>query len=342
MQSEKKEINIGICLLKIIMCFMVIFQHFFINYPQSISNFCKIACPIFMIVSFLFVSKIFTEHNLEKFKQRLQRLAIPFYMWGLIFSLIFFTANCFVNFNPYIKSDIIYQLLTGHGHGINAPLWYLFDAIIITILFYIIFKIFTRKIATFVIFGIFFISVLIQYSGLNYNLFSNLAWGIKYPLGRLCEMIPYASIGFLLGNNNVLDKLKFNRAYYSAILIFFTTILAIYVFFNGPEKQFGYSGIYCIILSTIFTILFYNLKINNELLKNFITNISKYTLGIYCMHYGIGQIYKILLPAILHTNTENKIYQTGFCICIFATGLLISFTLYKIGNKKKIIRQMVI
>ena len=42
------------------------------------------------------------------------------------------------------------------------------------------------------------VCLVLQYSGVNYSLFSHLPYEVAYPLGRLCELVPYVGIVVVL------------------------------------------------------------------------------------------------------------------------------------------------
>ena len=60
--------------------------------------------------------------------------------------------------------------------------------------------------------------------------------------------------------------------------------------FNAPVSSNGYSGIENILLSTSYVVIMFYLKINNIIIQKTIKFLSKYTLGIYCLHVGIGNL----------------------------------------------------
>lgn len=66
------------------------------------------------------------------------------------------------------------------------------------------------------------IAYAMQYTGINYEIFSKLPYSMSYTLGRIAEMFPFAAAGYLLGNKNLLMdikiKIKRERLYLYEIL----------------------------------------------------------------------------------------------------------------------------
>ena len=79
------RINLGIELLRMILCLWVILFHYAGNKNKK-KKFLKtfFHVPTFMIISFYLTNKIFFTQNIIKIKQRLERLIIPFIIIPII------------------------------------------------------------------------------------------------------------------------------------------------------------------------------------------------------------------------------------------------------------------
>lgn len=206
----------------------------------------------------------------------------------------------------------------------------MFDLIILTVFFTILFKVVKNtKYSTYIVYGAIIISIILQYSEINYKLFSDMRYEMKWSLGRITEMISYASIGIIISRKNILNKVK--NDWIKVILIVSPLILILLNFeiFINPNG-FGYQGIYRIILAISVVILFYIIPFEkmHESICNIIVKSSKYAMGIFCMHYIVGKILNyIYLKMQFNINTFVE------CIIIYAICIIISFLISKIPAK---------
>ena len=316
-----RQLNIGFCLLKLIACFLVIFQHFSVHVTNEMKNICTCAVPVFMFLSFFFTYEIFSKLNYEKFKKRLFRLMIPFYFWGVISSLICLIFHSIFNVN---FENIIIELFCGGDTKVNGVLWYLFDVIVISSLFYVIFKTFSKKAYMYLILILLF-SLLMQYSSINYKLFINFPEGMSYSVGRIIEMFPYAALGILFAHYDLFNKIKQLNISNCIITIFGITVLIAMLLLrlSSPLKNitFDYAGISYVAFTVVIIYYFYFLKIKQNSLRNLIIHISNYNLGIYCIHMLVGKFIIDVVPK----NTD----ELFLCGLIYIVALLISYILGK-------------
>ena len=188
-------------------------------------------------------------------------------------------------------------------------MWFQVDLIILTALFVLIFKFSGEK--ELIIYPCILFALVFQYSELNYKLFNPLRYELKYPLGRFCEMIPYAAIGFLCSYHRVYDRLRENRLYYLILFGLSSLFLFKYSVVNSA-LGFVYSQNNSILLSFFVVGFAYLLpfqKLGHKV-KKIIKVITRYTLGIYCMH--------LLLAIFL-----NLVFQkVGLNIDGFVLGLI--------------------
>ena len=95
-QIKKKEKNIGLLILKIYLSFNVVNTHCldFSNIQSHLRFFLtnSLPAPTFFIISFYFFYKSLISRNINKYRQRFQRLLIPYIVWPII---IFLTNNIY-------------------------------------------------------------------------------------------------------------------------------------------------------------------------------------------------------------------------------------------------------
>lgn len=296
------------------MCFEVILCHFyngggsrFLFLFDVLKNY---AVPVFMMMSFLLTAKIFLTKNPLSFKKRIYRLTVPLLGWGVIYLLFYLGIQVVTGINisqSKTITDYIRTALTGHA------MWYQIDLIVLSFVFFMIFYVFKKRIGIVLINCLLVVSLYLQYSGINYEIF-NECQQYKYILGRLCEMLPYAVIGFDLAYFSVYQKAEKYRTIIMAgaligCVLILNIILPIGFLFRGPSRVpgFGYAGGIGIIFSILMIAIAYLIPQRwfVEPIKKSISFLSPYTLGIYCMHYLIGDLMTLTVK------------EPSFLMCIF-------------------------
>ena len=276
--------------------------------------------PIFYIISFFFFQKTLFSRNLIKFKQRFQRLLIPYIFWPIIIwsinNIIFLLFK--INFNNSFD-DLKNQLLT--GHGFNTVFWFQWNLIFETFFFIIIELIFHKYIINILIY-IGFAAYFFQYSGYNFNIFIHFDNNKKYTFGRFAEIIPFTISGFYLSYYKLADNFEKNK-----IRTFFICLLGLILLNNYNvlliPKGFSYQGFKSQILS-IFLFIIFSMISRNFISKNIfkiIIQISKFTPGIYYLHIPIMNYLKNFFLFIKNRKLQGAIliYLLCFFICIIGS-----------------------
>lgn len=294
--KTQSEYNYGISLLKILMSFEVVCCHFWKN---GFSLFLKpfellrdYAVPSFMLVSFYLFVKKCDIHNNSKIRSRLNRIICPHIIWSFLVWGIYYLYGFFSKKNIVKLSDLGWQILTGHSY--NAPMWFMVDLFILTLIFIAIMKMIKNKsVLKIILVSLVVTSFYLEYSELFFSIINELRFEIKYPLGRLIEMIPYASTGMLCALTRAEKVLK-KRV--SALAF---PVLYLVLFFCFKKKTdilscngFNYQGLGLFILSCLFSLSFIVIvqNINSAVFKKFVFFIGRYTFGVFCMHNIIGKI----------------------------------------------------
>ena len=330
--KKKKDYNLGIGLLRIILSFMVVMDHFYNK--KKIKKFLHILyyhIPSFFLLSFYFTYKTLISFNIPKIKLRFERILIPYFSWCII---------------SWIRNNIYFYILDkkcGHslkvfifnlinGHMINVVLWFQNILILSTITFLIIIFIFKNN-YTFILVILAIISYLLQYSGLNYTFFYNYSSShFCLTFGRFAEVIPNGVTGFILASLEILTKFKNKRKeviFFSLIIIILITELKIF----EELKTFKYGGIrlniaaICIFL--IFSLLPFDI-IQCKIIIIIIKQLSFYTGGVYFTHYLIGN--GVFIRKIFKFINNDSILG---CIKIYLISYLVSLIGAKIFKKTK-------
>ncbi len=309
---KKENFNYGCALLRTLMCFEVVCCHFWeMNNAVFLQPFWMLrnyAVPVFMFMSFFFSGNLYRDNAGQFISRRIWRLALPLLGWSAIYFVVYYALGIH---NTNAISELFWQIATGHSAKLNPAMWYQCVLIWLTIVFFVICKYAKGRFLNAICIGLVLASLIMQYSGLNLALFNDLAYELKYPLGRFVEMIPYACFGILLREY----PKWIERCQYKWIVSLACAGWAVafccfnYIFPAAPGFQ--YSGIFSLGFAVTVVLFVYTLPVGDlsAAFKRNILLVSRYTLGIYCMHNLVGK----LLTAAL--NKFGVIYD-GFLICV--------------------------
>lgn len=345
--KQKTIYNIGLALLKILMCFEVVIDHFK-NWGNNAFDeplrlmlmlYGSIAVPIFMISAFV-LTGIEHVHDNSRIKKRFYRLLVPNFFWAVIYYATYYFFGCFDIIHGW--TDFFWQIAFGHSY--NQSLWFHSDLIVMTIIVILLFRFLHLRNAMLVSSVFAYIALYLQYSGINGALFLGINWPeqiwggyfhksyVTYPVGRFVEMVPYAVLGIFLGYYKVLETLKKSRNY-----IIIASVLCLYFFFSFSDyfimpSGYGYQGMTRIIIALTTLVLFWLLPFDKvpRLINNAIVEISNHTMAIYFMHRIIAFIiYNTILNSFLNMK-KGTIHD---CIIIFCISLFVSLILCRIPVK---------
>lgn len=332
---EKHNNRIGIELLRVVMSFCVVLIHFWSPEKRTeslmpIANFTAYAVPVFMFMSFFLTQKRFVCKDSSYNKKRLWRLIWPQIGWTIIYCSIYAVMDKVAG-TERIKglSDFFWQLFTGHSPKINAAMWYQVAIILLTAMFMSIFYYFSIKNGLAVIWGLMIFSIVWQYSGVNYALFSNLRSELRYPLGRFLEMIPYATTAFLISYFQIHKKMEKYRILSLLGIMLITGLLMKYRLIFSPEG-FGYSGIQKVLIAygLIMIAWLFPFEKIPFMVSKIIAVLSKYTLAVYCMHNLIGRFMKSIFGRL---GLESETFF--MCVIVYITCYIIAFMISQIPIK---------
>ena len=89
--GSNKKVNLGLEILRILLSFWVIMYHYYRPRNKVIYNLIiqhAFHVPTFMIISFYFLFPNLSKRNLEKIKNRPERLIIPYILYPILFWIV--------------------------------------------------------------------------------------------------------------------------------------------------------------------------------------------------------------------------------------------------------------
>lgn len=341
-QYKQDNYNYSIAFLKVFFSFCVVLAHYWVTGTDSlfinpVIRLISVAAPMFFVVSFFLTSDKLRDSDVKGLGKRLWRLYFPFIAWAFLYFGGYLILGYFFSVtrlpNEFVirftKKDLFWQLLAGSDRHLCPQLWFQFDLIIITTIFWCIFKL-SKKYGLMMLSLLGITCIVLQYTQVNYNLFCKFEYELWFPLGRLAESIPFAVAGSLISRKYFVSKIQKHKlpAILVSIIILIIGNLSIV---PTPEFGFEYSGIDMLIYTaSLFTIV-YLLPLGKiaESVKKVLRFLAKYSFGVFCIHLGIGRCWELIICYNLNWKTGTF----AECLLIFAISILISWGIGKIPNK---------
>ena len=334
---KKKEKNYGISILRVILSFMVVLDHFFDKrIKKKFTHILYYHIPTFFLISFFYTHNYFQTFNIEKIKLRFERLVIPYFFWSLI-AFIKNNIHYFLFKRECRHSIYIFLEHLLNWHIFIVALWFqnilVFTTLIISI-FVLAFK--KEYLLIFQILMLFCYKF--QYSGENYRFFKN-NFSIHYRLtyGRFLESFPNSLTGFFIAAFHFQNRLKI---YKFRTIISSVIILIIITKYHSMDHLLGfkYGGLRRNTAAVLIFFIFYFTfdEIRNQKMVKLLDVITNYTPGIYFIHNIIGNGYFFLFII------GNKIIRTLFgCIILYLFSYIICFILDKLTGNKRILKHLI-
>lgn len=283
-KKANKPFHYGFALAKIFMCFEVVLCHFWYEQEYSIllQPFKEIgssAVPVFALISFCLAAPAFLNPEPGLIRRRMLRLCRPHVIWALIYWVIYWLLGCAGGLD-----QLVWQIFTGHSERLNPTMWFQTVMIAISALLFLAgLRLKGRKMLVFTA-ALGAGALLLQYTGLNHAIFWGLRYELRYPLGRLIEVLPYAPLGLILADQSILSRFRARpRAALSAACV----MLAVSFIGVIPDPSgFGYGGLNLMLRATAIIMLVHLLPLNYapDRVKRLIRWASGYTMGVYCIH----------------------------------------------------------
>lgn len=321
--KKNKNYNLGIELLRMILCFWVLINHCCLIRNKKIIKLFFLRpfhVPTFVIISFYFFYKTVLNRDVNKIKQRFERLLIPYFIWPIIIFIINNIRFYFWKIDQKVRLKVlIIQILI--GRPFLFVFWYIFNVIFITFIFIIISFIFNKNfLLILVIFGL--LSYFLQYSYLNFFFFRKYTSNIYLSIGLVPELFPIAVTGLLIAHMNIINTLKKYRNNTIFLSLFVLIMITKYSYFNEIVGLF-YQGVKLNISGVLlfFIFLIFPFK-KNSIIELAIKQITSYTGGIYYLHvtlaYYMEKIKIIKNKSFLGCIT---LYITNYFICFIGTTI---------------------
>lgn len=309
-QSRTRPFNYGLAIARIVFCFIVICCHSYGTggvFDAIVLPLKPMAVPVFFSISFFLLSpSLKTGQGIANFPQRIKRLAAPFLFWGIVFGIPVLAKEAISSesISQGLRTGVlrvVFQLLCGHSY--DRPLWFLFDMMLFSLSAHGLAKsVRSKKVLLLILFFGAGLSFWLCQTEFNFYVWNRFRDEIRYPLGRLCECLPYAILGLILGLFNIPGIMAKQRWIWIPLLLVLVIPIPL---LSDPHHSFGDSGWTRIQASIVFPCLFFLLPTSllPEWIKTGITNLSQYTTGIYCIHYIPASILlRALEKAELHID----------------------------------------
>ena len=279
---QSQKINIGIQLLRFLLCFWIVIMHCSNINASHIKYLYKgFHVPTFFFLSFYFYYPVISKKNIDKIVSRFQRLLLPYIFWPL-FRIIF---KIKIADEKHSLKNFFLQILL--GFPIQCVFWFQFNLIFLSLFFAII--LFSsnkngQKILLFI--GLLF--YYLHLTGEVYNLLIGYSYLFRNSIGGLLEMMPLAINGYNLNSINIFLILN---PYLIIVNIFLFCLVFILfkhdIFLKKPG--FRYPDVSLNILSSIILFLYFGTLSFEKIKKNkyiiiFIRYITQFTGGIYYTH----------------------------------------------------------
>lgn len=331
--SKSIQRNIGIEILRMILCFRIVLLHYYRSKNKFIlklrENLFQVPC--FFLISFYYLYSTISKKDVQKMKLRIEKLSIPYILYPIIVWSINNLMFLLIKYNRFGRllslKELKTHIIIGRGISGICVLWFLFNMIILTLFFFIL-SFLLKKQFFFYIRIIALISYLIQYSGINNSFFNQYTIKISISVGNLVETFPLAFVGFYLSSSNFYQKLLNNRMTYILYSSFFFYLISEYNIFSKLKGQAS-PGLKSLIVPILLFNIFYLIPFERIYPKILIiiNYITRYTKGIYCMHYCIQNYVRKYL--------DPKATLIG-CVILYIISYLISLFGFQIFQKTKI------
>ena len=323
--KNRKQINVGLQILRMICCLLIILTHFYsFRRYRILLNEHKYYLMTFFFLSFYFSYNTFTSRNVKKIKERFKRMLIPYIGWPLMFFIKDKLYHyMFKTKQIYNWKDLYYQIL--FGLRIYGIFWFLFTLLFLSLFFTLIIFIFKTRFNL-----VLFIICIIDYS----LIYSNYAYKhffikykkipVHYSIKEIFYYLNFAFSGFYLASKYPLKKLIKNRFKLFAISCFYLYIFFKYYFSFFKKIHFFFQpiskNIFILNLFLFFGMIPFD-KIKNKVLMEFLIKVTSYTGGVFYLHAKMG-FYLGRYFFLIRTRTFKGcliIYFICYLTCLIGT-----------------------
>ena len=325
-QLYKKDINLGIEILRSYLSFSVVVIHIF-NIKNKKNNIIAefifhchyFYVPTFFFISFYFSFTIFNSKNINKIKERFLRILIPYITWPIFI----WVRDIVINFKEtkfgiILFKSIFMQLLT--GYDFYQVFWFQFDLIIITIIFTIIFFIFNK-------YSLIILRILGIIGFIINNYYEKKLEKYKQigSIKPLIQSFIYSITGLNFGSFFKPNKTK-NIKYVAYLLII--PLIFLIIKYRILITYYKFLKIIIVDLLVISIFLLFSLLpldlIQNNIIKKIIKQLTSYTGGIYYIHFIVRKIFKRYKIFIIgNIQSCILIYLVSYFICFIGSTIFL-------------------
>lgn len=306
-------------ILKAICAFMVVCIHkSFIFAEEEIRVICRIAVPIFFMISGFFYEELKRKN---KIKEQILKIFKLFVFFSIFYALYLIIRNACngIEIKDYLSSVFttgnLFCLLLFNYHPLTVLAWYLSALLYTIIIVNFVSSKLNKKI-------LYFISPLLLIIGVIFGAYSdkllNLSIPLAYTRNFLFEGIPFYSIGmYFYSIKNKLNNININICLIF-ILCFAGLSIFEYYLLTKSNNVTGDIFFSTVILAISVFILFYKLYENKNINKLDITlsEIGKsYSMGIYFIQIMVRDILDIVMNKLNIINYYSYIAPIMIYLC---------------------------
>lgn len=128
---KDNEYNIGWMLLRPLICFEVILEHFWVmgdsvpSWQVPFDYMLSMSVPIFIFMAFFFGERHITANEPGYLRKRGRRIVWPLIGWALIYAAVLVPLHWLRgDGNLPGVDDLLWQSVTGHSKALNPSMWY--------------------------------------------------------------------------------------------------------------------------------------------------------------------------------------------------------------------------
>ncbi|MCR5097714.1 MAG: acyltransferase [Lachnospiraceae bacterium] len=334
--EKRREINYGICMMRLIYGVLIVCFHFHASwdyYPGPYIFLREMPVAIFLLIAFYLGEPVLVGDNREKKLARMKRLFVPYLFWGVISWIFNLVMEIILNLEDRVTlSDLFWQVATGCVEKVNPPMYFLWLAMLFTLFFIILFKVMDMRVVAVLLMIASFVCLWIEYDGRATIFFRTLRYEIMYSAGRIYELIPFAIFGIVIAMTHLVDQLKKHRALWCILL---TIVVPILLYFRDPlfprtEQTLAFSGSALFVVSPIIFLWMMILPFEKlpKVVKRFIETLSSYSMGVISIHWPLGMFINMAYKNL--TGTEKTLTM---CFIIYLVSWIISFLIGLIPGK---------
>ena len=352
---QKKQMNLGLNLLRVWLSFEVVVDHYWhekglTGVMAFLSATRSLAVPCFLLMSFYFTANRYAAGDGAWLKTRFGRLLVPYFVWPVVYftlvalgaalspafveSTVSLTELKYYGFDLAIDGwDLVRQWIFGIDRRLVHQFWFHGNLIILTAaMFALLRAVKDAQRRIYILSALVMEGLALQYSPLNVWLFGRFDFEVKYSFGRLVATLPYAAIGLMIGfNRKRLAEVKGSMRTFLALSGLFLLFFVFYSNAMPRPKGLGYQGIN-LILMALGTVTFFHYlpleRVPGWLAKG-IDLVSRYCMGIYCSHLAIGWVLHAWLFPHIGVGHET----VGGCLWIWAASWLCCWLIAQIPGR---------